>query len=305
MRTGPGAWVGAATLAVLAAAVAPHARGQEGTSKAAPERGERALLERWKREAAGYSIVAHAEPEETLTLKDEPALRWTNPVRNTDGGLVFVWTAHGRPEAVSCFYRVRWEGRLVEAHEFLSLARVGLTGTREGRTVWSPQGAGVDPRPIPGAPKPAASPAERLRQMRGLAHEFKASVDTDAGPTELRMLSQPVYRFEAAGAARDRALPRRHPVRVRPDDRPRSLAADRGAARRVRPRMALLVRPHDQPQRLGQAPRPDRLGGRARPGRRQPRQAVLLALGRRAEALNGPPPRRPGGRVGAEIRRTP
>jgi hypothetical protein len=68
-----------------------------------------------------------------LALKSEPALRWTNPERETDGGLVFLWLGRGRPEAVSCFYRVRFEGRLVESHEFVSLAVVGLTATLRGQ----------------------------------------------------------------------------------------------------------------------------------------------------------------------------
>ena len=146
-----------------------------------------------------------------LTLKSEPALRWTNPVRETDGGLVFLWLGQGRPEAVSCFYRVRFEGRLVETHEFVSLAPVGLTATLRGQTVWSPPGPGLEPRPIPGAPRPAATPAERLRQLRALAREFHVSVDVDAVPTELRLLPQPVARFgegdakataDAGGASR-------------------------------------------------------------------------------------------------------
>jgi len=190
---------------VVATAFVSNARGQEGVPKAVAGDVDRELVGRWKREAAEYKVVAHSEPETVLSLKDEPALRWTNPVRNTGGALVFVWTANGRPETVACFYRTRWEGRFVEAHEFLSLSRAGLTGTRKGRTVWSPRGAGVDPKPIPGAPKPGATPAERLRQMRALAREFRADIDAEKGPTELRMLPQPVFRFESAeatGAAR-------------------------------------------------------------------------------------------------------
>jgi hypothetical protein len=191
----------------FAVTVAPDARGQKDALTAAPERAERELVERWKREAAEYTIVAHGESEETLTLDNKPALRWTNPVRSTDGGLVFIWTAHGRPETVSCFYRVRWEGRLVEAHEFLSLARVGLTGSRGGRTVWSPKGPGIDSRPIPDAPKPASTPSERLRQVRALARDFRANIDTEKSPTELRMLSQPAFRFEANEKPRTQRSP--------------------------------------------------------------------------------------------------
>lgn len=153
------------------------------------------LVERWGREVAEYRVAASTEPETILMLKSEPALRWTNPVRETDGGLVFLWLNRGRPEAVSCFYRVRFEGRLVEAHEFVSLAPVGLTATLRGRTVWSPSERGLDFQPIPGAPRPAAGDTERSRQLRALARDFRVTVDVDSGPTELRMLSQPVASF--------------------------------------------------------------------------------------------------------------
>ena len=139
--------------------------------------------------------MAHSDPEAALRLKSEPALRWTNPERETDGGLVFLWLGRGRPEAISCFYRVRFEGRLVEAHEFVSLAPVGLTATLRERTVWSPPVPGLEFRPVPGAPRPSTTPAERLRQLRALAREFHVAVDVDTGPTELRLLPQPIARF--------------------------------------------------------------------------------------------------------------
>jgi hypothetical protein len=179
----------------------PNALGQEGASKDGPAGATRLvdekLTDRWKREAAEYRIVLHTVPESAPTLRAEPVLHWTNPVRETDDGLVMLWLSGGRPEAVACFYRVRFEGRPTETHEFHSLARVPLTASRGGRTVWEPRGPGVDPRPIPGAAPPASTPSERLRQMRALAREFKASVDLEKSATELRLLSQPVFRYES------------------------------------------------------------------------------------------------------------
>ena len=188
-----------AAVAAVMLTAGPVARGQEGVAKASPD-DQKELVERWGREVAAYSIVAHSKPEAALTLKSEPALRWTNPVRRPTVGLVFLWLNRGRPAAVSSFYRVRFEDRLVEAHEFVSLAPVGLTADLRGRTVWAPPGPGLDPRPIPGAPRPAATAAKRLRQLRGLAREFHVFVDVDTGPTELRLLPQPVARFAEGDA---------------------------------------------------------------------------------------------------------
>lgn len=157
---------------------------------------DNALLDRWKREALEYRIVGVDGQDKPLSFKAEPVLRWTNPVRETDGGLSFLWLERGRPVVVACFYRVRYEGKLTEAHEFLSLATMGLRATLASRSVWAPDAPGVEFRPVPDAPKPAGTPAERLRQLRTMAREFRATVDADKGRTELRQLSQPVYRYE-------------------------------------------------------------------------------------------------------------
>lgn len=189
-------------LLIAAGVPRPGAGGQEsspsagqGTVKAG--RLVDQLFERWKREVAAYRIVVRTNPEAPAVLRAEPVLSWTNPVRGTYDGLVFVWVADGRPAAVTCFYRVLREGRYFEAHEFHSLSDAPLVGSLGDRTLWSPPGPGVAAKPVPGAPRPAATAAERLRQMRALAREFRASVDPEQGGKELRLLSQPVFRYES------------------------------------------------------------------------------------------------------------
>lgn len=190
-----------ALAAAVTLAAGWNARGQEPAPRQSSGGAVRVLdeklIDRWKREAAEYRIVLQTEPQTTTSLWPEPVLRWTNPVRETDDGLLLLWLSKGRPDAVACFYRVRFEGRPTEAHEFHSLAPVPLTATLRGRTVWAPRAPGVTPRPIPQAPPPASTPSERLRQMRALARDFKASVDLEKGATALRLLTQPVFRYEA------------------------------------------------------------------------------------------------------------
>ena len=48
---------------------------------------------------------------------------------------------------------------------------------------------------IPGAPKPAATPAERLRQMRALAR-VPCVFQRSQGQSELRLLPKPLYRYD-------------------------------------------------------------------------------------------------------------
>ena len=208
-RAWAGVLVALAAVGIVAGAVA---HGQDAEAKVARD-DQKALEERWGREVAAYRVVAHSEPEVALTLKSEPALRWTNPVRRPTVGLVYLWLSQGRPEAVSCFYRVNFDGRLIEAHEFVSLAPVGLTATLRGQTVWSPPGSGLKPRPVPGAPRPAETPAERLRQLRALRGSFTSrSTSTPSPPS--------AGSFPSPSPVSERVTPRRPPTRAGPPSPP-------------------------------------------------------------------------------------
>ncbi len=160
--TGTRFWALAAAVGVVAGLSARGQDGPTGDGRAGAQRVlDEKLTARWKREAAEYRIVLHSKQETPPALRDEPALRWTNPVRETDDGLVWLWLSGGRPAAVACFYRAKLEGRTIEAHEFHSLATVLLTATRSGQTVWAPRIPGVIPSPIP------APPGRRRRPPNG------------------------------------------------------------------------------------------------------------------------------------------
>ncbi len=82
--------------------------------------------------------------------------------------------------------------------EFHSLAEGPAKADRNGKDEWSTDRRGVEFKPIPGADAPADTPARRLRQMRTLAAEFSAMETTrDAIVRKLRLLTQPVYRYES------------------------------------------------------------------------------------------------------------
>lgn len=149
-----------------------------------------------KEAAQTYRITLGTDPPKRLALCAEPLLRWTNPLRKTNEGAVFLWVADGRPEAVASFYRFKYERSIQEEHEFQSLALTGLTATRDGRDVWFARQAGVNLVPIPDAPVPAGTPAERLRQLRALASQFRAFFDSPTDQAELRLLARPLYRYE-------------------------------------------------------------------------------------------------------------
>ena len=77
-----------------------------------------------------------------------------------------------------------------------------LVVDRDSPNTWVPQAAGVDLKPIPGAPEPAATPAARLVQIRTLARDFSGRSLSDQGQAwTLRLLPRPLYRYESTDSA--------------------------------------------------------------------------------------------------------
>jgi hypothetical protein len=146
--------------------------------------------------------------EAPLVLEREPVLKWANPVVGSIHGAVFVWTADGRPQAITSVFKWFAPAKHLGV-EFHSLTTQPITGERERKRVWYPTGGGIELKPIEGASAPAALPAARLRQMRALANQFTATTTTPEGIThDLRLLTKPIYRDSSAdsGALSDGAL---------------------------------------------------------------------------------------------------
>jgi hypothetical protein len=155
----------------------------------------------YKEEAASYSITLEGDREKELKLRPEPVLHWSNPVRiGETNGAVFVWTYKGRAEVVGTVFshvaRHDTSKRYI-AHSFHSLSTAPLVAKRGEAQAWSIKAGGIQPKPIPDAPAPAKTAALRLGQMRDLAREFSATTTLDDVEQDLRLLPQPLYRYES------------------------------------------------------------------------------------------------------------
>jgi hypothetical protein len=66
--------------------------------------------------------------------------------------------------------------------------------------VWHPSKPGLEFKPLPDAPKPAETEAQRARQMHALSQGFRASDNFKTrGWSELRILPKPIARYGKAG----------------------------------------------------------------------------------------------------------
>jgi hypothetical protein len=159
-------------------------------------------------EAVRYEI-RHADTNKpALQLLPEPVLRWSNPLRGEVHGSVYLWTNNGCPEVAASIYQFFHMKQL--NIELVSLSEAALRADRNGRLRWSPE-AGVKFAPLPGGPRPAATPDARQLQMRALARKFTGYLaepeEADNKLTELRLLANPLHRYEAAdGSGREGAV---------------------------------------------------------------------------------------------------
>jgi hypothetical protein len=178
----------------------PVAQDDSASQQDARSKRER-LREFYTNEAAGYTIFRDACRNESVELRREPVYVWTNPLRERGlAGAVFVWTCRGRAEVLGCFWSLQTTGRPRLYHEFHSLSLSVLAVERPGThtSIWTPRAPGIKITPIPGAPRPARSPAQRLSQMRVLTRDFSSSTnDRRQRRWELRLLPQPLYRYES------------------------------------------------------------------------------------------------------------
>lgn len=150
------------------------------------------------RVAAEYELTP-AEGSQKLKLVDRPVYKWARAGANGgNNGAIYVWTRKGCAEAVACFWRsTNGEGKLSIAHELHSLSPDVLTSERGGPNSWQPK-AGLPRQIVPEAPVPGATATARLQQMRTMGRNFAASTVSAQGErTELRLLTQPLYRYES------------------------------------------------------------------------------------------------------------
>jgi hypothetical protein len=159
------------------------------------------LVQLYQQDAGEYDFRLSGAEGPRLKLQTSPVFVWQNNTRGgspSQFGAVFVWTHAGRAEVIgTIFSQVAPTGQRAVKHEFHSLSLSPLLAHRPaGQVQWSPSAAGLTPKLLADAPRPAASPAQRLLQMRNLAREFTAESIDRRGRWELRLLPRPLHRRE-------------------------------------------------------------------------------------------------------------
>jgi len=153
-----------------------------------------------KNSVAPYRVHRVAAGSPAFQLRAEPVFRLDNPVTGVKDSAIFLWTdpETGRPEATVQMFRAPqgfWN------HDWTSLSTSPVVAEVGARAMWRPTKPGLEFRPVPDAPAPAATPQARLRQMRDMAGGFSASDDfLGAGWSQLRLLPKPWLRYGKPGS---------------------------------------------------------------------------------------------------------
>ena len=204
IRTSCLATILSAVLSITSAAQEPVAAKKESNAAQLEEMGRIVRMITISRNDSGT--------RRPLEMRAEPLHRWNDPTRGFSDGALWVWGSTGRPAALTA----------VELYEFpnnpgfwsiemVSLASGPLEAEGQDRAPgqgpsfhWAPPAAGLEMKPVPGAPNPAANESARLRQAREIAARFTAE-EVNHRTTEqryvLRLLPRPLYRYSDPAAS--------------------------------------------------------------------------------------------------------
>lgn len=192
-----------AALLLLAMAHGVRTPAQDEKVEATPKTGE--PREGWlpvlQQHAKGYVILADGPGGKTAAaMRPDPLMRWTQPIRGGDDGILCLWVDGGHPVVAMTIFTFKGnDGRRNIVHEHQSLSALPLEGTWNGRPMWQTTGPGITFAPVPDAPPPADTPASRLRQMQAIARDVSANtIDNNGSTWPLRALVKPLYRYEVA-----------------------------------------------------------------------------------------------------------
>ena len=132
---------------------------------------------------------------ELLRFAPNPILRFSDPARERLVGDGTLWRLgdSGRPSAILAVEFLAKKSLF--SFELVSLSgdNVRVAGTTGWE--WTPSSDFVMTK-FGGAQRPDSLPEQRLRQMKKLARRFRTSQKVDGSTSELRLLPQPVYRYD-------------------------------------------------------------------------------------------------------------
>lgn len=154
-------------------------------------------LARFREEALAYEFV-NLGSGKTLMMQRQPVLHWSNPARNGEDGLVYLWTDGDKPCVIGTFFTYVYNTTVRRKQSFRVLTNDAIRAKNADRVIWTPPTNSVEYRPLTDVPPPASVSSQRNGQLRRLARRFAVEVTLRNGRKEqCRLLPQPLYRYDS------------------------------------------------------------------------------------------------------------
>ena len=152
--------------------------------------------------------VRQADEGKPVLLVETPIFRYSDELRDIENAGIWLWTIQNRPVAALKVERYK-EGRfqIPWLYCFASLSQDLVRAKWEDAATFESRKPGITWQTL--TDKPAQTRAARMIQMRELARQFSVELIKDAENrerTQMRLLSQPVYRYEESTEVLDGAI---------------------------------------------------------------------------------------------------
>lgn len=180
---------------------------EEEPPDAKADRAAKARLEMMRKTIDDFHVrSSQIESPAALKFRDEPILRFNDQSRLGDNGALALLDATawrlgetGRPLAIVTLEIYPFnEATGVLTYEFVSLTPSAFEMKNSRGVTWIPSDTQLTMTPLADAPAPADTKRSRLVQLRQLARRFTAQEELRGEKIELRMLSQPIDRYDDA-----------------------------------------------------------------------------------------------------------
>lgn len=158
------------------------------------------------RERVRAAKAVSADAQFPSKFAEKPLLRYSDAGRGYVSAAVWKLGDIGRPKAILISELIpRLYDRPNISYECISLTETPFSIKSDDMN-WSPKGTHYEFKPIADAPKPAKLPQQRLKQMRDLAARFSGSEINEGDRAVLRLLPQPIDRYQPGGDDTDGAI---------------------------------------------------------------------------------------------------
>jgi len=162
----------------------------------------------WADEVATKIEITVGPEESPATLSKQSLLRWSNSLNGDVYGDCYLWAVESRPVSFLSAYEVIGP-QSNRNLTFQSLCPRPLVAKVNGKIVWSPESAGIEWTELNVEGNRPRNVEAAQRFLRTISNTFEgliSEVDDEQKLRQLRLLSQPIYKYETDGNSTAGAL---------------------------------------------------------------------------------------------------